>query len=557
MLPSNLIEQIASHDVIDEAYRWLCDRREGYSHKSDVWTLRWHWGHVKPRLQAQLLAGDYRFESLHVIGDSTEPIALWAARDSLVQKAMAIVLTRHLAPLLPKSCHHLVGHGGVKGAIREVLNQLPGKVFVFRTDVKGYYAAIDHDILFAKLKEQIAEDRVLDLLRQYMRRTIYDAGRYEDVTRGIALGSPVSALMGAIYLQPLDEQMERLKVSYVRFMDDWVVLAPTRWKLRSAVKCVNETMAELKMGQHPDKTFVGRISRGFDFLGHRISPAGLIGLARQSVQQTIERINQLYEQGADTIRIGRYVRHWWAWVRGGLREKGESSEQKLEGIDARSDDFGRSLLSAIRDQISAAAHQASAGSQTNQRDARGFRDAVDDLIRLQLLRGRQRTVADQPLQGGVIPVLGVPPVGEQFEIVGAVRRGNVAETAIRPSAQVVLKPVEPCIEIGSVQRAAQVGVAGVSVLDQHAVCVHAGAVEGRVDRRAAAVVIVEDSQFMPGCLGGGGGFNPQAVPAAAVVSHGKPPGQLRGLGSVVVDIAVFQNKGVVVDVHAAPVGNID
>ena len=61
---------------------------------------------------------------------------------------------------------------------------------------------------------------------------------------------------------------------YARFMDDWVVLAPTRWKLRAAVRCVNQTLAELKVQQHPDKTFVGRISRGFDFLGYRFSAAG-------------------------------------------------------------------------------------------------------------------------------------------------------------------------------------------------------------------------------------------------------------------------------------------
>jgi hypothetical protein len=140
------------------------------------------------------------------------------------------------------------------------------------------------------------------------------------------MGCPLSPLMGAIYLKPLDDRMApltraeqgRTGVFYVRFMDDWVVMAPTRWKLRSAVKCVNETMAELKMEQHPNKTFVGRISRGFDFLGYRISTAGLIGLAAQSVQQTTDRMSRLYEQGADDVRIGRYVRRWWAWVRGGI-----------------------------------------------------------------------------------------------------------------------------------------------------------------------------------------------------------------------------------------------
>ena len=29
-----------------------------------------------------------------------------------------------------------------------------------------------------------------------------------------------------------------------------------------------------------------------------------------------QRIAQLYEQGADLVRIGQYVRKWWLWVRG-------------------------------------------------------------------------------------------------------------------------------------------------------------------------------------------------------------------------------------------------
>ncbi|MFI5453890.1 MAG: hypothetical protein ACHRXM_00400 [Isosphaerales bacterium] len=51
-------------------------------------------------------------------------------------------------------------------------------------------------------------------------------------------------------------------------MDDWVILAPTRWKLRAAIRLVNQTLAELKVEQHPDKPFIGRVSRGFDFLGY-------------------------------------------------------------------------------------------------------------------------------------------------------------------------------------------------------------------------------------------------------------------------------------------------
>ncbi len=102
-------------------------------------------------------------------------------------------------------------------------------------------------------------------------------------------------------------------------MDDWVVLAPTRWKLRAAIRTVNQTLAALKVEQHPDKTFIGRISRGFDFLGYRFRSDGLIGVARQTVERFIKRATRLYEQGADIQRIGEYVRRWLKWVGSGLR----------------------------------------------------------------------------------------------------------------------------------------------------------------------------------------------------------------------------------------------
>jgi hypothetical protein len=34
--PAKLMEEIASDEVIDEAYRWLCRRRGNYSHNYDV-----------------------------------------------------------------------------------------------------------------------------------------------------------------------------------------------------------------------------------------------------------------------------------------------------------------------------------------------------------------------------------------------------------------------------------------------------------------------------------------------------------------------------------------
>ncbi len=93
--------------------------------------------------------------------------------------------------------------------------------FVFRTDVKSYYASIDKDILFSILGRHVLDGRVLNLLRQYVRRTVYDGGLYEDVERGISLCCPLSPLMGVFYLKLLDERMEETGLPYARFVDDW------------------------------------------------------------------------------------------------------------------------------------------------------------------------------------------------------------------------------------------------------------------------------------------------------------------------------------------------
>jgi RNA-directed DNA polymerase len=78
-----------------------------------------------------------------------------------------------------------------------------------RRSVPGFrsHASIDQDILLGLLAQAVPDRRVLDLLRQYVRRTIYDGGLYEDVERGISLGCPLSPLLGALYLQLLDERV--------------------------------------------------------------------------------------------------------------------------------------------------------------------------------------------------------------------------------------------------------------------------------------------------------------------------------------------------------------
>ena len=58
--------------------------------------------------------------------------------------------------------------------------------------------------------------------------------------------------------------MPKSGLFYLDFMDDILVVSPTRWKIRKAVKAVKGALGSLGLLKHPDKTFIGRIERGFD-----------------------------------------------------------------------------------------------------------------------------------------------------------------------------------------------------------------------------------------------------------------------------------------------------
>jgi len=227
-LPENrqLIARVASDEILDIAFDWVCKRRVDYSHNSDIWDLRWNWQEIKPKIQQALVSGDYTFSALKEIRTDSDIIELWCATDALVLKALAIVLGEHLDEVISDKCHHVQGRGGAKQAIRSTMKSLTPGDYVMKSDVKSYYASIDHEVLDA-----------------------------------------------------------------------------------------------LKLEKHPDKTFIGRAKKGFDFLGYHFEPGSLTPSC-QTIKKHAERICRLYEQGADDNRIRQYVRRWVSWLFAGWSSNG-------------------------------------------------------------------------------------------------------------------------------------------------------------------------------------------------------------------------------------------
>jgi hypothetical protein len=295
---------VATNSTLDHAFAWLCRRRRDWPDAADVWELRRRWPEEKERLRAELRAGTFRFGLLERI----------EKEDALVLKALALVLEGVLP--VSRRCTHIKGHGGAKAAVGRAAVRLRRLPFVIRTDVRGYYANIDPVKLVERLARYVPDPEILRLVTAVTARTSERGGLFRD-SGGLPLGCPLSPLLGAFFLHELDARLEATGLFYVRYMDDILVLAPTRWKLRRAVRIVKETLAALGLTKHPDKTFIGPAAKGFDFLGYRLSPKGLT-VAKQTLDRFAERAARLQEQErtgrVSPGALGAYVRRWLRWL---------------------------------------------------------------------------------------------------------------------------------------------------------------------------------------------------------------------------------------------------
>jgi len=155
-------------------------------------------------------------------------------------------------------------------------------------------------MMFDLAGQYIDDPFVLRLIWNYLHCTVCFGENYREVKCGISLRCPLSPLMGALYLKPLDDALAKSGAFYARFMDDWVIIVPGRRKLRKIVNIVNTGLNRLKIEKHPDKTFIG------------------MAISQSTIKRHFERIDRLYEQGAGYNHVRQYVRRWVDWLRAGV-----------------------------------------------------------------------------------------------------------------------------------------------------------------------------------------------------------------------------------------------
>lgn len=158
--------------------------------------------------------------------------------------------------------------------------------------------------------------------------TVEDGGEFYTSPDGICRGSSLSPLLGTSYLWYVDSAFARQEnFFYVRDKDDFLFLSPRRWPVRRCVQQLRDYFDLAGFECHPDKTQLGRVDKGFDWLGVWFNADGPAGIAPRAKENHRLRKLRLEEQARRRrlsekeirLRVQQYERRWEGWAERQLR----------------------------------------------------------------------------------------------------------------------------------------------------------------------------------------------------------------------------------------------
>lgn len=211
---------------------------------------------------------------------------------------------------------------------KKYINHLKEKyddIYILKCDISKYFYNIDHKILLNKLKKDINDPELYDLVEKIIATTDSDVinqkidclikrerkrihilhltdehvkdylldtlPRY-DVGRGLPIGNETSQVFAIYYLNDLDHYIkEKLGIKYyIRYMDDFLLIHPDKEYLKKCKKKIEDKVAQLNLSLN-DKTQIFSIKRGINFLGYRfiLKNKRLIVLINQKNKRKIKR----------------------------------------------------------------------------------------------------------------------------------------------------------------------------------------------------------------------------------------------------------------------------
>jgi RNA-directed DNA polymerase len=140
-------------------------------------------------------------------------------------------------------------------------------------DLKSFFDKVDHCLLLQLIYRKVKCPLTLRLIRKWLRAPIRINGRLVKRRKGVPQGSPLSPLLSNIMLHELDQELEKRKLPYVRYADDFSIYTKTEEEaLQVSTSIYRFLNNRLKLPINKEKSGIRRPFT-FQLLGYSFVPS--------------------------------------------------------------------------------------------------------------------------------------------------------------------------------------------------------------------------------------------------------------------------------------------
>ena len=195
--------------------------------------------------------------------------------DRMIQQAIVQVLQPIYEPLFSENSYGFRPKRSAHQAIKQALKYYnEGYRQVVDLDLAKYFDTVNHEILIGMLRKQIKDERVIRLIRKYLKSGVMINGLISPTTEGTPQGGNLSPLLSNIYLTAFDRMLESRGHKFVRYADDCNIYVKSRRAAeRVMINCTKFLEGKLKLKVNRNKSQVGSPLR-LKFLGFSMYKTG-------------------------------------------------------------------------------------------------------------------------------------------------------------------------------------------------------------------------------------------------------------------------------------------
>jgi len=198
------------------------------------------------------------------------PLGIPTVRDRVMQQAVLNKVGKIFEPKFKDCSYGFRPNRSGLQAIAKVEEYLrEGYQWVVEVDIESFFDTLQQEMLIDLVAEEIADGRVLKLIRSILQSGVMEDMGVKYQTTGTPQGGVISPLLANIYLHPYDEKMMAEGYKAVRYADDVVVLCKSKSEAERAYARTRQILeGELKLKLNEDKTKIAHKSQSFEFLGY-------------------------------------------------------------------------------------------------------------------------------------------------------------------------------------------------------------------------------------------------------------------------------------------------